>query len=224
MKYKKIRVSSNSNPIQYKLRSPLKVSNITIRNCIIPNTSYLINSFNNKFYYDNNIVILNVGNYSSQTLLTELNNKLNPDITINYNTNQYKYTFTSNSTITIKWSSMKSLSNILGNRVLANNGMDETNTSFISTDAINLSIPYYSIFISDLSNIDENPLYAYDIIYNNVSGGNILYFNREKFEFDEVLYNDKSLTNLNIEIRDHNNEKIYFNGANLLFEFDVFYQ
>lgn len=219
MKFKKIRITETNNPVEYHLRSPIQITNITLRHAIIPNVSYLINNNNHTFYYNSTSVDLDNGNYNIQELITMLKAKLSAIITdITFNSNNYKLTFTFNASVNVKWDTHKQLSRILGFDTTAINSASQT-----SNNAIDLSNQYYQIKIEELANMDENPNYSYDIIPNSVAYGNILYYNRDKLEYDEMKYNYKYVNKLTISIRDQQNNLCDFNNHSYLLEFDVCY-
>lgn len=224
MKFKKVRIYNTSNPYIHNLSPPLyNVKNVTIRKALIYNTGYLINNNNNKFYYNSTYVTLNNGNYTSSELITELNNKLSSIITsITYDNKTYKFTFNFNTNVNLLFTKMEQLSLILGFNNIDRNNINTLTSDF--TARLN-STPFYLLYIDKLSNNDENPYTSYDVIYNNLSYGNLLIYEiRDKLDFDEINYSNLNLQSLKIEIKDYLKNTVDFNNMPYLLEFDIYYE
>jgi len=210
----------DQNDVQYNLQSIQQIKFIALQKVVLYNSYYLINAANNKFNYNNTIYEIPYGNYSGQQLATQLSTVTN--LTATYNSNNYKFSITFNSSITWNFS----LNNKSLNHILGFNNVDKINSSVVSDNIANLSLtPYYLLYIPELQNNDIQTINnAYEVIYNNVSSGDLLYFEKdirdiESYEYDH--YNNFGLYTLNISIKDQWGNVPSFNNQPIVLEFVV---
>ncbi len=81
----------------------------------VPFSSYIINNNNNKFFVSDTQILLTIGDYDKNTLLSELNTKLaGLNITVSYDSRLDKYRFTGTGIFKIMFPPRNNLPNILG--------------------------------------------------------------------------------------------------------------
>jgi len=196
----------------------VKLHRLSIEKVILYNTYYLINNNNNVFYYNSTTYTIKNGNYSAFQLATELSKITN--MTVTYDTINYKFTFTFNASIDWQLSS----NNAALNHILGFNNVNKTGTATIISDNVaDLSItPYYLLYIKDLQSNDVvNIGDCYEVIYNDAGAGQMLYYTKDidSDKFEKVSYN-KIINHLHITIKDRFNNIVDFNGMPIVIEFN----
>ena len=196
----------------------IRLDRLSIEKVILYNSYYLINSNNNVFNYNNTTYNIKNGNYTGAQLATELSNITN--MTVTYDSINYKFTFTFNSSI--DWQLSKNNASL--NHILGFKNVDKTGLTISSSCVANLSLtPYYLLYIkglqsNDVSNIGD----CYEVIYNDQAAGSMLYYKKdiESDKFEKINYN-KTIDHLMITIKDQFDNVIDFNGQKVVIEFNI---
>lgn len=206
------------------------VKNIIIKNACIPYTFYMVRTGVNdtiKFTdsADSDLTCtISPGNYTADTLATEIDTKLtdasSDTYTVTFNDDTHKFTIVSSSaSFVLQWSTTtNSIANVLG--------WEATDTSAgatqTSTNCANLFIPYINVKSSALSsgifyrnyhNKNES-----DIILRvpvDVSAGNMLTYSNRNYEFAHFTYDSKYkyLDKIDLKLEFPNGETIDLNGG-----------
>ncbi len=175
-----------------------------------PNSIYNITNLNNKLVIDDIDYILDVGNYDSDTLTDAINNLLvNETLIFNENDNTFKFTSSSNFTISTNSTILKVLGFSDDNQILTGlevQGLhicDLAGTTNINVKISNLSMNNLNSF-GEYNNIIES-------ININVNYGSYIFYNKSQVLFHGV--NDKFIKFLNIQLVDNDNNEIDLNGS-----------
>ena len=197
----------------------IRLDRLSIEKVILYNSMYLINDNNNVFNYNSTTYNIKNGNFTGAQLATELSNITN--MTVTYDSINYKFTFTFNSSIDWQLAS----NNQALNHVLGFNNANKTGTATITSDnCANLSLsPYYLLYIKGLQSNDvQNIGDCYEVIYNDQAAGSMLYYKKDidSDRFEKINYN-KIIDHLLITIKDQFDNIIDFNGQKVVIEFNV---
>ena len=126
----------------------------------IPFSSYLINKFYNIIYIEINDIIneiiLDIGNYDKNSLLTEIQDKVDTQlgagtITITYNAKLDKYKFTSSSVFSIKF---KNRSNTLAQLLGFSYKKDYTSVNNVIDTEFRINFNFINYLIMDIEQFD----------------------------------------------------------------------
>jgi len=198
------------------------------------NSLYMINEYNRYFYY--NIqgssavggLILALGNYNIDTLITELNELAVNNFTFTYNPSTYKITITHKQGLLFKLVDK----DLKYNNIYENLGFDDYGTN---SYASSFTSPYlYNLISTQVLHICANNINLDNLYLRNTKRYNILasihitsifgdtqtYFNNTGFKYK---INDPTLTFLNLEILDQDMNPVDFNNidwfCNLCFQY-----
>lgn len=152
-------------------RNISRISEIRIEWVQLPFTFYSINSTNNYFIVNNNTITLTEGNYTSSTIISEINTQIDAVIagntTSSYSTTSGKLTIGNDNAITIKANETgvtdSPASDLLGFRSDAGPA-----TSLVGDSALYIAGPFYLHILSSFltSQVHNKTLYA-DSSYQN---------------------------------------------------------
>jgi len=218
---------SNNNFVYNTTNQYTNPSKIELLSAIIPNSQYVINSFNNLFNltYSSTLYtsVIPPCNYTASSLAVSLQTSLNrlsvpsTTFTVTVNLNTMTYTITSTNPVVYNFSLNPILSQILG--------FGSTNSSSVSTisskNAFQVSTSrYWKLYIKEFdTNYDTNISGLFNfIILNNVNNSDYLYMIKDIncVNNSHEINIRRNITTLSIELRDEWNNLVDLNGCNYL--------
>jgi len=222
------RIYPNNNNFVYNTNKQyINPTKIELISAIIPNSQYVINSFNNLFNltYSSTLytALIPQSNYTASSLAVALQTALNglsvpsTTFTVTVNLNTMTYTITSTNAVVYNFSSNPTLSQILG--------FSSTNSSSVSTitstNAFQVATTrYWKLYIKEFdNNYDTNISGLFNfIILNNVNNGDYLYMIKDinSVNNSHDIHIKNNITTLSIELRDEWNNLVDLNGCDYL--------
>jgi len=217
---------SNNNFVYNTNKQYINPSKIELLSAIIPNSQYVINSFNNLFNltYSSTLytAVIPPCNYTASSLALSLQTSLNglsvpSTFTVTVNLNTMLFTITSTNPVVYNFSLNPILSQILG--------FGSTNSSSVSTitstNAFQVSTTrYWKLYIKEFdTNYDTNISGLFNfIILNNVNNSDYLYMIKDIncVNNSHEINIRRNITTLSIELRDEWNNLVDLNGCNYL--------
>lgn len=199
---------------RYTLKQPVICNSCIIHNWSIYNTSYNVNTNNNKYYIIYNNTTYNItipeGNYSTTSLATALQVELNATnnnvvYTVTYDSKTFKYTITASQSTTF---------NLVGalfgfNSILTGTSITAQAIAFCSVT------PYYLLVFKNLP-IDNylSDLQYHVFIDNNVPTGSLNSNTRVSVCDATVVirFSETTLTHLDIVLYDYNGNIVSLNS------------
>ena len=214
----KDRISGSSSDFLVKINNPPKnISQVCLREVILPNSIYNINSSNNMLYFEvgsTGVANLSIppGFYNTLSLVTKLNERftaIGVATTVTYDSTNNKYTFTHPSIFNLYFGYNNTLVDILGfNTINYNNSL---NGSITSPRVGNLNSVYsLYIIVKELGtpNLNSKNLHYTFKLSLNANTNTILY-QQSKIFYDQRI----QLTNvLNSNLGDYNVKLVYDDG------------
>ena len=218
----KDRISGTSENFTIRFNKQFNnVNKIIVDNIIIPNSIYTVDATNNTLYFfdaSSRSCVLTSGVYTSVNLASEIQTKMNASTTgrtytVSFNSTTNKMTLTvSTGTFYLDFTNSTSPAILMGFNALS---LTSTLSSFTSTNSVNLSIPYLTIKISDLTtNITTANSSDFNVVVPFKSNtGEINYFSSNS---DFVMVNniniDFNFNVLKIKLIRNNGNDVYLNG------------
>lgn len=181
---------------------------IGLNSLTVANTIYNITDNNNKITVDDIEYEIESNNYDSDLLTSELNNIL--PITVSFDENSNKFTFSHTSPFVINSSTM---SDILG---LSNDLPSSSGTSLTASHVINLSgvtnihLKLQNITLNNLNGYGENSPILASVVNNSNFSDYIFY------QPSEIIYNMLNTTKISyfhFQLTDQNNKILELNGS-----------
>lgn len=221
-----VNIYPNSNQFRVSyVENYRSVSHMCVRYWWIMDSSYIVNSFNNVFTLNDGVVAYTItltpGNYSTTTLTSELEAKLNASgsivtWTVTYNSTTAKFTIAATGAVTYNWASYPLCAKLLGFAA-----SDLTNTTVVSNTIPSLNTTnYYMLVIKNLPSIVRNKKPYHLLIPNNVPQGS-LNTPVNGLVLDSIHFGaNVDFSYLDIEIRDENYNLVDLRNANWQIELE----
>lgn len=211
--------SGTSSDFLVKINNPPKnVSQVCLREVIIPNSIYNINSTNNMLYFEigfTGVSFMPVpsGNYTAISLVAKLNEiftGFGVAVSVTYNSSNNKYTFTYLSLLHLYFGYPNTLSDVLGfNNINYNNTIDGTITS-PKAGSLNSIYSLY-IIVKELGTPNSNSKnlhYTFKISLN--ANTETIMYQESKIYYDQKV----QLTNVvNSNLGDYSVRLVYDDGS-----------
>lgn len=194
---------------------------VTVLNCQIPCSFYVINATNNKLVISGptigtNTILINYGNYNANTLITELVSKITAGgltMTIAINKTNGILTFSSNGFINYYFTSASTILDVLG----TTSSLVSTSTDYVCLYPLNLLgvkkllIKSERLSVHSVSSIDYSSSNILVTIPVDVSPFSMISYNSQS-ETNKNLLTLRSINQIDINIYDENNNYIDFNN------------
>lgn len=194
---------------------------VTVLNCQIPCSFYVINATNNKLVISGptigtNTILINYGNYNANTLITELVSKITAGgltMTIAINKTNGILTFSSNGFINYYFTSASTILDVLG----TTSSLVSTSTDYVCLYPLNLLgvkkllIKSERLSVHSVSSVDYSSSNILVTIPVDVSPFSMISYNSQS-ETNKNLLTLRSINQIDINIYDENNNYIDFNN------------
>lgn len=194
---------------------------VTVLNCQIPCSFYVINATNNKLVISGptigtNTILINYGNYNANTLITELVSKITASgltMTISINKTNGILTFSSNGFTNYYFTSDSTIFDVLG----TTSSLVSTSTNYVCLYPLNLLgikkllIKSERLSVHSVSSVDYSSSNILVTIPVDVSPFSMISYNSQS-ETNKNLLTLRSINQIDINIYDENNNYIDFNN------------
>ena len=195
----------NRNEGEYVHRLETRVKDITcvvLEGAVIPNTCYLVNSTNNNFTFNSTSITLHEGDYTPDDMAHALTTLLT-GVTVIYSSQFRKFTFESSSSFTLSFKSK--IANLLGFEEGSYTGSKITSTAIVDFSGLQL----VKVKIRGVGIIAHIPVTSHSLIRYQAD--------LSRFSISHVSGSTASplisLSELNIELLDSDDEIISFEGG-----------
>jgi hypothetical protein len=221
----KDKTSGTSTNFTYSFEAPLPMKQITLIGYSLPNSEYIVNSYNNIFSYtygvNTYVISIPTGNYTylslQNTILPLLPSTSGVTFTMTSNISKMIYTIESSAIITFNWATYPLAAKLLGFTSYTT-GVSHvgSKTWFISQSPIY----YFNILNVGYQNYDKG-VKSIGIIYNDLTSGNILAKKDESMVKYVKLDMQYKLKNLVFTISDINGNIPDFNGNDIFLQMKI---
>ena len=180
--------------IRFYLPYTLEIHEFHLINCSIPYSFYNINEYNNQIQVNNMILSLPIKQYNAIQLRNTLQSLLPNTVTVTFDRQSLKYSFSSNNTFSIKPLNLNFILGMQNETEYTSTLNEVTGKYFIIGDsACDMTNRIHNIYIK--SNIAPP-----NIFENEIEGNNILYRIPILTNFGGIIYYQNNTNNLNAEI------------------------
>lgn len=220
-------ISVYANSSQFRLNyneTYRNVCHMCVRYWYIMDSSYVVNAYNRTFSVNDGVVTYTIslaqGNYSTTTLATEVQSKLNASgsivtWTVTYNSTTGKFTISATGPVTYAWATYPLCGKLLGFASTV------TNTTIVSDSVPNISTTrYYMLFLKNLPSIVRSKRPYHILIPNNVPQGS-LNTPVNGLALDTIQFGGSvDFSYLDVEIRDENYNLVDLRGMDWMIELE----
>jgi hypothetical protein len=229
-----VRVSSSqrgsaetASNFRYTLKSPImNVVGATLRYANVYNTSYVVNANNRTFIAiasaTNYTITLTPGNYTSQTLATELQTKLNAVVplvfTVTYSTVTNLFTFSAPTAFSFNLVGSAPVARLLGlaAAIVASSG---TGPALLVSTRIPVvaKTPLYYLQVAELPSLSDSPNPCFGVIYNPAESNDLLCVTEQVI--CQELRHPVDLYSVSVRLLDSDFNECDLNGVDYFLEF-----
>jgi hypothetical protein len=219
----------SSSDFVYRLKGVKQgVTEILLKCASIYNASYAVNNYNQSFVFTVGAtpysISITKGNYTSDTLATEIQARLNAagstvTFVVTVNDSQSKFTIAGNGAFVLNFSSSPLCARLLGFSAINTTA----STSVISDKCFNISnTPYYYLSIPEVRTMNEaRAQQCFTVIHNNVNTGSLLLWKPK--DMPQSLGAGMTIDILTLRLYDSNANLVDLNGFEVYYEIELTY-
>ena len=209
---------------------------ISLSSAEIPNSFYIANFNNNTLKGTHNTIPFTItipqGNYTVGSLRSKLEDLLNTQIDnhfdVSYNSDTFKYTFTTTTTThtTVLDFSASTCNQLCGFPVHGSATLSPLTPSYTSEFVIDLTYTPFFYFMSnftDIQSLDSLTKRNTNVLAKipiDVNSGGIIYYDRTQVSH-EILFSSKYIQELSVELLDSFRRPVSLNGLNYSFSITI---